>query len=505
MKTIKILFLLSTIVSTIGCSDLEENPVGILAPESFFSSLDDLQVAVNGTYGRVGHEDIWGRKFTLTIMVRGDMVDIGDPTTAQRRIDHNDFTVLSDNGMIDDFWPAMYQTIAAANQAIAGAELLDADEAEENEIIAQAYFMRAFTYFHMVRLFGDIPYLDTPVTDIQTASSIGSTPTTEVYENIIADLEFAETWLPNTQTTRTLPAKATATSYLSLVYLTIGNYQMAYNKAKEVIDNEGTYQLGLESNFQDLFDSSKQDASQEPLFAIDFQAIRNINQSDDGTDYAPPLTGIRSDEQYDLGGGWSVAVPSLEVFDTWDDRDYRKTVSFDATGIFNGIVEPYTVFTDFNTRAVNRPHIAKYTRFIGATANGNGRASETNYATMRYAEVLLIAAEALNEINGGSEEAHQYVNRVRARARNGSDFPADASGLSQDDFRTMVLEERRLELAFEFKRWYDIARRKMGTEVFGSTGFEGQKANFDVGRDYLLPIPNEEVLRNPNLSQNDGY
>ena len=73
MKTIKILFLLSTIVSTIGCSDLEENPVGILAPESFFSSLDDLQVAVNGTYGRVGHEDIWGRKFTLTIMVRGDM------------------------------------------------------------------------------------------------------------------------------------------------------------------------------------------------------------------------------------------------------------------------------------------------------------------------------------------------------------------------------------------------------------------------------------------------
>ena len=503
MKTIKLVLLLIGL-SVIGCSDLEENPQGVLAPESFFSSIADIQTAVNGAYGHMTHEDFWGRKFSLTIMLRGDMVDIGDPTTSLRRIEHNDFNVLADNGMIDGFWTRVYQIIGAANQAIAGAELVDADQDAKNEVIAQAYFARAFTYFHLVRLFGDLPYLDAPVTDIVAAGSISRTPAEEVYANIIADLEFAETWLPNTQPARSLPSKASAKGYLALVHLTRGDYQLAYDKAKEVIDNEGSYELALEPDFQNLFNATTIDASQEPLFSLDFEAFRN---GDDGQDYAPALTGIRSDEQYGIGGGWSVAVPALSVFEDWDDEDYRKAVSFDATGVFDGNVEPFTIFRDFNSRAVNRPHIAKYTRGTGTTANNNGRASQHNYSMMRYAEVLLIAAEALNEISGGSAEAFQYVNRIRARARsgNGAAVPADVSGLSQDEFRDLVMEERRLELAFEFKRWYDIARRRMGNEVFNASGFEGEKVNFDPNQDYLLPMPADELARNPNLTQNPGY
>jgi hypothetical protein len=128
---------------------------------------------------------------------------------------------------------------------------------------------------------------------------------------------------------------------------------------------------------------------------------------------------------------------------------------------------------------------------------------------MRYAEVLLIAAEALNETSPGSGEAAGYVNRVRARARagNGSTFPEDVTGgMSQGDFRDMVLEERKWELAFEYKRWYDIARRQLGAEVFGASGLEGLKENFDPGRDYLFPILADELARNPNLEpQNPGY
>ena len=127
---------------------------------------------------------------------------------------------------------------------------------------------------------------------------------------------------------------------------------------------------------------------------------------------------------------------------------------------------------------------------------------------MRYAEVLLIAAEALNETQPGSAEADGYVNRVRARARNGNGnaFPADvAPGMSQDEFRDMVLEERKWELAFELKRWYDIARRKLGDKVFAADGLEPQP-NFSAARDYLLPIPSDELVRNPNLEpQNTGY
>ncbi|WP_299550825.1 RagB/SusD family nutrient uptake outer membrane protein [Seonamhaeicola sp.] len=508
MKTYKYIFLLIGL-SIFGCSDLEEEPVGLLSPDGFFNTPKDIQTAANAAYGHMTHEDFWGRKMSLTIMLRGDMVDIGDPTTSTRRIEHNDFNVPADNGMISGYWLRVYQIIAAANQAIAGAESVDAADDVKNPVTAQAYFARAFAYFHLVRQFGDIPYLTEPITDLSASSSIGKTSAAEVYNNIIADLEFAKTWLPNTQEARSIPAKSAAHSYLALVYLTIGDYQKAYDEAKGVIDNEGTYNLGLEPDYQDLFDATKIDGSMEPIFALDFIGA---SDGDDGRDYQAALTGIRADEQYGIGGGWSVAVPSLEVYNTWDGRDYRKAVSLDTTGVFNGNVEPYTIFRDFHSRAVNRPHIAKYTRITGGAATNNGRGSNHNYSMMRYAEVLLIAAEALNEINPGAAEAYDYINRVRARARNSNGvtsglYPQDvATGLTQEAFRDLVLEDRKWELAFEFKRWYDIARRKMGSEVFSASGLEGFKENFDPNQDYLFPLPADELARNPNLEpQNPGY
>ncbi|GAA4951969.1 RagB/SusD family nutrient uptake outer membrane protein [Algibacter agarivorans] len=507
MKTYKYLLLLIGI-SILGCSDLEEAPVGLLAPEGFFNSVADLQTAVNGTYGHMTDEDFWGRKMSLPLMLRSDMVAIGDPTTSTRRIEHDEFNVPTDNGMISGYWNRVYQIIAAANQAIAGAELIGVADELKNPVVAQAYFARAFAYFHLVRQFGDIPYLDAPVTDAAAAGAISKTSAADVYTNIIADLGFAKIWLPNTQDARSIPAKSAAHSYLALVYLTMGDYPKAYAEAKGVIDNEGIYSLGLEPDFQDLFDATTIDGSKEPIFALDFNGFRD---GDLGQDYAPALTGLRNDEQYGLGGGWSVGVPSLEVYNTWDDGDYRKSVSLDDTGVFNGVVQPYTVFKESGAsgRGVNRPHIAKYTRHTGVTANGNGRASQNNYSMIRYAEVLLIAAEALNEVTPGTTEAEGYVNRVRKRARDGalgstpSAFPADVSGLSKDDFRTMVLEDRKWELAFEFKRWYDIARRRMGPEVFSASGLEGAKPGFDENQDYLYPLPSDELARNPNLLPNN--
>jgi hypothetical protein len=131
---------------------------------------------------------------------------------------------------------------------------------------------------------------------------------------------------------------------------------------------------------------------------------------------------------------------------------------------------------------------------------------------MRYAEVLLIAAEALAEINGGpNAEAEGYLNEVRARARNWdgkiTTFPEDVpTGLSKDAFIDLVLDDRRLELAFEFKRWYDIKRRDLGVEVFTGPASLEPHPNFDPARDYLMPLPRTELAINPNLlPQNPGY
>jgi len=508
MKKFKYLFLMLAF-SILACSDLEEKPIGLLAPEGFFKSPADVQTAVNGAIGHLQHENWWGRKLTVSIMLRSDMVTIGDPGTPARRKDHNYFTVQGDNGTITSFWPRSYQAIAATNEAIAGAKLIEGSVSEEqlNAVVAQAYFVRAFTYFHLVRLFGDIPYLAEPATNIEEALQISKTPVAEVYANIIADLEFAKTWLPNQQPNRSMPSKGSAAAFLADVHLTMGNYDKAYQEAKYVIDNEGTFDFALADDFQDLFNSDKQGSLKESMFSLDYNGRSNTNQTDNGRDYQGALTGIRGAEDI-YGGGWSVSVPGINVYNTWDGRDYRKAVSLDTVAVFNGVVEPFTKFPDFDPRNIPSAYIAKYTRFPGLAQDGNYRASSTNYSMMRYAEVLLIAAEALNETQPGSAEAAGYVSRVRARARNGngSAFPADvAPGMAQDEFRDMVLEERKWELAFEHKRWYDIARRKLGDKVFAADGLEPQP-NFSAARDYLLPIPSDELVRNPNLEpQNTGY
>src|SRR5690606_8589856 len=218
-------------------------------------------------------------------------------------------------------------------------------------------------------------------------------------------------------------------------------------------------------------------------------------------DLMGPMTGIRGADEL----GWSVLVPSLEVFNSWDDRDYRKLVSLADSALVDGVMQPYTFFD--NTK---RPHIAKYRRFPG-NANAEGRDSDNDYACFRYAEVLLIAAEALTEVGGPTDEAIGYINAIRARARNAggkqNGFPADVSNnMSKEELIDLILEERRLELSFEYKRWYDIQRRGLGEEAFKGPNTLEQHANFDPNRDYLMPLPRTELEINPNLMpQNPGY
>lgn len=502
-NTTKKIFVVLLAVAIGGCTDLEEKPVGRLAPETFFKSADDVETAIFGAYGWIASERLWGRQFVSAIMLRSDMVDIGDRGTPAERQQVNDFNMDDGNGMVLQFWPYWYQVISAANSAIAGAEALGLSEDEINPLIAEARFVRAFSYYHLVMNFGDIPYIDFFITNPDAVATVAKTPESEVFEKVLADLSFAKQWLPDQQPgdVRSRPTKGTAAAYLATVYLTLHDYENAYDEAKWVIDNKGTFDYSLEPDFQNLFRADEQDALKETLFSLDFLGLQNGNGGAND-DIMPPMTGIRGADEL----GWSVCVPSMAVYNTWDDRDYRKKVSFADSALVGGVLEPYTVFQ--NTQ---RPHIAKYRRYPGQS-NAEGRYSDTNYATMRYAEVLLIAAEALAEINGGpNAEAEGYVNDVRARARNWAGkmttFPADVpTGLSKDDFIDLVLEERRLELAFEYKRWYDIKRRDLGEEAFTGPNSLEPHPTFDKARDYLMPLPRTELAINPNLlPQNFGY
>jgi starch-binding outer membrane protein, SusD/RagB family len=503
LTTISALFLL-------GCSDLEENPIGVISPDKFINTSIELQTVINGTYGLMTSERYWGRSLPLTLMLMDDMCDIGNPDTNIERREVNNFTATDENRLVSGFYPQSYSIILNANHAIDGSKKIKEDEAKVNAILAQAHFLRAFTYYYLVRIFGDIPYIDYAISDPSEIDKISKTKKDDVYKNIIKDLEFAEKWLPEKTTIKARPTKGTAASYLASVYLTLGNFDMAYKKAKFVIDGETKFGLGLEADFQTLFNANTALTLKEPLFTIDFNNLVVGGDAGQGADYLGFLTAINLDNTYISQGGLDVAVPSDKVFDTWDQRDYRRAVSFDTVYRFPLATSPpvsIRASKPFGSIGVSRNHIAKYSRFAGRTG-ANLRTSSFNYAPMRYAEVLLIAAEALNELAPPTAEAFGYINRVRTRARNKAgrmvSFPANLSGLNQADFKKAVIEERRLELAFEFVRWFDIKRLNLGSQVFGPDGLEPQP-NFKASLHYLLPFPGTEIFRNPNLAPNNPF
>lgn len=518
-KNLKLYILSLIAVFAFSCTDLQEEPVGILSPEGYFKTEAELQSAINGCYGSMASSNYYGSGLTTPLQILSDMVDLG--FNFSNYADFNSFIHTSTNTFPLGIWKTSYGVIAIANTAIAGVDQIEEEQDVKETLEAEARFVRAFVYYHLVRLFGEIPYLDNLgyVVDDVTKSSVD-----DVYAGIINDLEFAKEYLPMEHPdgdVRSRPSKGSAATVLASVYLTRGNWQGAYDQAKWVIDNAGALNYALESDFQDLFRAETQNNSKEYIFAIDFLAnqtgdneVNNFTYENDSKVGA--FNGVDgADKPY---RGWSMLVPSLKVYNTWDDNDYRKRVSLTDSIIMRdgtGIVRPYTEFN------ITRPHIAKLERFCGNRKSSTaGWRSDLNYICYRYAEVLLIAAEAGNEI-GQTAEAVGYVNQLRTRARAGgvvnwdgagygsygpSDSPADvSSGINQDDFRTLVLEERRLELAFEFKRWYDIVRRDMGDEVFGANGLEAQP-NFDKTKHYRMPIPQTEIDIHPNLEpQNTGY
>jgi len=486
------ILVLVLILLTWACTDLEENPVGVLAPESYFQTIDDVEAAVFGAYYQMAYPYYFGRKYTITVNLLGDACDIGDIGTPARRITMNDLEPDASNGLITAFWPQIYKTISAANSAINGAETIEeSDEESVIQLKAEATLIKAYCYYNLVRLFGDIPYIGEFVTDPTSVADISKTPEDEVYEYIIADCEYAAENLPDNydDDIRCRPTAGSAKTMLASIYLTLGEYDKAAEYAEDVINNASTYGYELVDDFTQLWVADNGDMA-EHIWTVDFLAGTT-------TDYWGPLTGVRNSDM----NGWSVVVPSPGLYDMYDEGDYRMETTFVTETEVDGEMTPYTEWT------WPRIHFGKYCLYVGANAGSDGTRSGRNYPIFRFAEVYLIAAEALAEVNGGpTAKAYEYINKVRERARHGGTVPANLeTGMSKDDFIDAVLKERLLEFPLEYKRWYDIKRRDLGAEVFeGANSMEPH--TYDPAKKYLLPLPQDELDRNPNLlPQNDGY
>lgn len=336
--------------------------------------------------------------------------------------------------------------------------------------------MRAFYYFTLVRLFGDVPLVLTQTTSLNNLQ-VARTTSEEIYKQIILDFTDAEAVLPVSYSTadKGRATKGAAKAFLAKVFLTREEWTKASTKAKEVMDLGAGYDLW--TNFADVFLIANANGK-ESVFEIQANGIIGAGSLMQGF-MRPPFHRVNNI------AGFGDDPPTQNIYNAYQPVDRRRDVTlrlYTATGT---PVPPATIAFPC--------YVSEY---LDASATGNS-AGSNNYPLLRYADVLLMYAEALNEQAAGNIEAYNAVNRIRKRAG----LPDLAIGLSQAEFRDSVLLERRLVLAFEGHRWYDLVRRKRLI-----TAMNAQNPSIGVMPFHsLFPIPQTERDVNPLLTQNIGY
>lgn len=498
---------LSFCLALCQCTDLEEEPVGIFAPEAVYNNPDDVETVLFSAYGLLSTERVFGRKYTVGLLLRSDMAQLLG-STISRRIEFDDFLAISpNNGLIEDYWSRFYRVISVANSAIEGVAQIEAPQARKDELLAEAYFLRAFTYYHLVRNFGELPYLDRFVTDPEAVASVELTSEADIYDNIIDDLLFAKEHLPNDWegAGRSRATNVAASAYLASVYLTLERYQDAQQEAEEIIANQDSYGVSLAPTYAELFnadDPVAQDNLDESIFYVDFKSgVFRFDSDQENVDFIYTLM-----QPLEIGGAFAAVFTNNAVVESFDPADPRTDVNVadtlyvkdDLTTFVNPVPgETYdTTLIRTGTGQSSAPVIVKYWLRNGAS-NDQGWASDQNMHLMRYAEVLLIAAEANVEL-GNLDQAAAQINQIRNRVGIPDLAAAGVNTADQAALRAALREERRVELAFEFKRWYDIKRWQIIEQAYGPEGTE-PKDPVPGPEEYTFPRPQRDIDINPNL------
>ncbi|MDY7396311.1 RagB/SusD family nutrient uptake outer membrane protein [Aureibaculum sp. 2210JD6-5] len=468
-----------------ACVDLDEIPEGALAPESFFKTEADFDAALIGITAPAWQA--WsGYTFDFGMMATlgGGADDVG--STATDFSPYERFNPDPNSGLVAGAWRIHYAMIGNANALISNADNADGIPAEKlGELVGQAKFWRAFAYFQLTQYFGEVPIITTE--NVSNADKVGQSPIADIYAVIVQDLKDAEAGLPASFPERIKPTKWAAKSLLAKVYLTMAGWPLkdastlplAAAAAKEVIDS-GIYTL--EGDFKDLWLEANNLTNSEYIFF--FKGVPGAWPTDFGSHF-------HHSTRHPKEGGWGNWHSEAAFFNKFP-VSYRKDVSFttswpDGTSFPADVSVPYVAkFRDGGAGIIGFDD----TNLAGAANSGTA-----SYVHMRFAEVLLIYAEAT-----GSALGAEALNQVRRRANN---LPINTANPSVDwpsvgpaDFDTAVIEERAWELAFEDKRWFDLVRKEMLVEVKGD---EYPHINQNYG---WLPKPATEVLQIEGLDQN---
>ncbi|WP_422005214.1 RagB/SusD family nutrient uptake outer membrane protein [Roseivirga pacifica] len=480
-----LLILIGCVFGLTSCEDfLKEDPKDRTAVSNFYTSENAAISAVNSiyahlnsqggdTFGGVYHGGVW----VAPGLASDEMVNLQAGSPDQDQI--ATFTATPDNGMLYEIWKQHYKAISLANTAIARIPGVDMDATARENLVNEAKFLRGLLYFNLVRLFGEVPLLVEEVVPLTPPN----TATADIYAQIIADLTDAESLPATQQLGRGKATSGAAKAILAKVYLTLGMYTECIQKCEEV-RALGIYDLW--DDFSDIYRIANR-GQNEAIFSVGFgtneSSIIFWEVSQMHVRFLPPelqSAGITTNTL-----GWT--GPTEDLANAYDPADERRDV---------------TVFNRFNETVGGTAYDVPFSRYyfrkywdVTVPSEFAATSAENDFPVIRYADVLLMYAEALNEANRTSD-AFDPLNEVRERAG-----LTDIDGLDQSALRDVILEERRLELAAEGHRWFDLVRTNRLEQVV-----EAAKPDVNVEpRHYLFPIPQRERDFNPNLEQNDGY
>ncbi|MDJ1506798.1 RagB/SusD family nutrient uptake outer membrane protein [Xanthocytophaga agilis] len=469
-----------------ACSEfLKEDPESLMVAENFYKTEANADAAVVSVYDGLNDQwNIYYRGIYLLAELTTDNAECGQGVANSNIFALNDYTHGPVNDRIYTLYTAVYKSIASANVAIDKIPLIAFNETKKNRLVAEARFVRALLYFNMVRLFSDVPLVLHQVTSLEDVNTPRS-PVEEVYAQIIDDLEFAEQNLDKTNTSANLgrATQSSATGLLAKVYLTRKEYQKAKEKATQVLDDT---QFGLLESYFDIFTPTNR-FNKELIFAIQNKGNTGAANGFGMALFLPRAT-------IKLAGGGTVAgnsadVPTQEFYDSFASGDLRRDRTF---------------FTQYDAGAgvaTFRPHWYKFFDPSAITNLGEGT---LNYPVIRYSDILLTYAEAINKLEGPTADALEAVNQVRRRAFGKPitqpDASIDLAGLNAETFDEAILQERRWEFGFEDHRWFDLVRTG---KLISTMRAKGNTAIQDYH--VLFPIPQRERDVNKNLTQNDQY
>ncbi len=482
----KFVFIAFMALSAISCSDfLEEIPEDRITEENFYKTLQDAQAAVDAIYQPVRHVSVFGGQYLLQVEIMAEFSIGRGSTAAVGAYQGLDATNAQRVGLV---WQYLYQSILYANTAIERISgMTDVDEGTKNRLLAEAHFMRAFSYYHLVRHWGAVPLILST-----TQENTGRTPAEEVYATIISDLEIGESTLPDEPAQFGRPTKWASKAFLAEVYLTRGDWQAAQEKAEEVIgSNKFSLVNVAQLNDWDRIFGAGANGTSEEVFYLKFNHLN-------GTQWPHNLLYERT--PYSPFGNYVMTSSHDNKFlNEWNDADWRK-----QWGVFTHYTDPTT------GEEVQLPGLApvQFSKFRDPNAP-NSSAHANDYPFLRYADVLLIQAEASAMAGGGpSAEAIENLNKIKRR---GYGYPINTpaavdypkAGWTAASFQDSVLQERAYELFLEGKRWLDLKRTgKIKESVLKYLGITVADAHLN------WPIPQQEIDTNPEINQEDqnpGY